>query len=89
MTIDAFKNIKETKQDPIDNAFSITPNDSTELDVATRAIYVGSTGDLTVELLKDSTAVTFVNVLSGSILPLRAKKVLSTGTTASNIVGLA
>ncbi len=51
-----------------------------------RALYVGTTGDVKVTTA-DDTDVTFTAVPVG-ILPVQAKRVFSTGTTASNIVAL-
>jgi hypothetical protein len=73
---------------PASKAFAITPNDSTDLTTTARAIYVGTTGNLAVTLSGDSSSVTFTNVAAG-YHPLRAKRVLATGTTASGLIGLA
>jgi hypothetical protein len=73
---------------PVERAFAITTDDSTNLSETTRAIYTGTGGDITVILAGDSEAVTFANVPDGMLLPLRVAKVLDTGTTASDIVGL-
>jgi hypothetical protein len=70
------------------SAFSIAPNDTTDLTVVTTALYVGFTGNLRVVCSGDANAVTFFNVPGGSFLPLRAKRVYSSGTTASGIVGV-
>ena len=72
------------KSDSYRGVASITPSDSTE--VAFSAIYVGGTGNVAVETV-DGTA-TFTSVPVGSIIPVCAIKVLSTGTTATNLVGL-
>lgn len=72
----------------------VTPNDSTVFDRVTRAIYVGTTGDVTVKMLtgpKANTAnneIKFVNVPAGTELKIRVSAVKSTGTTANNIVAL-
>ena len=50
------------------------------------AIYVGTGGDIALVLVGDSTQVTYVNIPNGSLLPYNVKQVLSTGTTASDIV---
>jgi len=54
----------------------------------TRGLYVGGAGDVAVTMAEDGNNVTFVGVLAGSILPVQVTKVLSTGTTATNIVAL-
>lgn len=57
----------------------------------TRAIYCGSAGNLAVILEEDTAAVTFVGVLAGTMLPIRAKRVMVTGTTitpTTNILAL-
>ena len=76
-----------TPRDPGKNAFAVTPSDSTELTVG-RAIWVGTGGDLAVQMANDEDAdtVIFKNVSDGVLLPFEVRKVLSTGTTASDIV---
>jgi hypothetical protein len=56
------------------------------------AIYVGDdgaagAGDVTIETL-NGTEITFEKVAPGTILEVWARKVLSTGTTATGLVGL-
>ena len=68
--------------------FAITKNDSSDLAFVTRGIYVGVTGDLAVILDADSSAVTFVGLAAGIIHPLAVKRVMSTNTTATSIVGV-
>ncbi len=74
-----------------EHAAAVTPNDSTNLsDVSkygmTLGLYIGTTGTLTVIMASGAT-VTFTSVAVGFI-PLNVVRVLSTGTTASNIVAL-
>lgn len=76
---------------PAIDAFAITASDATVFgDTAatavTRGIYVGVTGDINIVTDGGST-VLFSNVPVG-VLPVRAKQVLSTSTTASSMVGL-
>jgi hypothetical protein len=66
-------------------AAAITPNDSTVVDF--NGIYVGGAGNLAVTLL-DGSEVTLTAVIVGTIYPLRVTKVLATGTTATNLIGL-
>jgi hypothetical protein len=63
----------------------ITPSDSAEVDF--NGIYVGGAGNLAVTLL-DGSEVTLTAVIVGTIYPLRVTKVLETGTTATNLIGL-
>lgn len=67
---------------------TITKSDSTVLAPPARAIYVGGAGDLAVRMSGDATTPTFVGVAAGTVLPISVDKVLSTGTTATSIVGL-
>lgn len=66
----------------------VTPHDSNELANVSKALYVGGAGNVSVIAADDSTAVTFTAVPAGSILPVRAKIVRSTSTTATAIVAL-
>lgn len=72
---------------PATGAFAITPHDTNGLQAYTRSIYVGGGGDVKVEM-SDGTVVTFYDVIAGSILPVTARIVWATGTTATNLVGL-
>lgn len=55
--------------------------------VRARALYVGTGGNLTI---KDEYGnnVTFVGLIAGTLLPVSTDQVMSTGTSASNIVAL-
>lgn len=75
-------------QSPASSAFTITPHDTNELTYVTRGLYVGGAGNVVVKLSDDSTTVTFTGVVAGSILPIRARLVMSTSTTATSILGL-
>lgn len=66
---------------------AVTPGDSTTLP-ATRGIWVGGAGNLAVIFAGDTTAVTLVGVAAGTLLPIQVTKVMSTNTTATNIVAL-
>ena len=69
------------------SAVAVTPSDSTVLN-PTRGLYVGTGGDVAVQMAEQTTSVIFPDVLGGSILPIQVVKVLSTGTGASGIVAL-
>lgn len=82
----AGRSAEQTMQ-PIIGGFAVTPSDSANLATFTRGIIVGVSGDVKVVLLDDST-VTLPALAAGVIHPVRAKKVFSTGTTATTIVAL-
>ena len=67
--------------------FEITPNDSADLDVLPRGIFVGGAGDITI-LDKDGTSATYTIASVPFILPFRGVRVMSTDTTATNLVGI-
>jgi hypothetical protein len=71
---------------PAERAVPVTPSDANVLNC--RAIYVGASGDLAVTPLKGADAVVFEGVQAGSILPISARSIMSTGTTATAIVAL-
>lgn len=77
---------------PCAYGFAVTPSDSTEYAEETRAVYVGTTGDLAVKQYDPTTkklaSVTYQNVPAGTILPIRTKTIMSTGTSASDLVGM-
>lgn len=68
-------------------AFDITPNDSTDLTHNTRGIYCGGGGNLKVDMVGGGT-VTFTSIAGGVIHPIQVKRVYSTGTGATSIIGL-
>jgi len=70
------------------SAFAITPSDTVNLTYPTRALYVGTGGDINILLWNDTVPVILKNVLGGSCLPLSVKRVYDTDTGASDLVGL-
>lgn len=84
---DNFKSRYRNLESPASNAFAIVPSNTVDLDYATRAIYVGGDGNITLVTIKNET-VTLVGVKAGSILPISVKRVNASLTTATNLVGL-
>lgn len=89
MPLDTFGAVLDSLIAPARNCFSITPNDTAELPFLPKAIYVGTGGTLVVRAIDGSSDVTFTNVANGTILDVRVTSVRATGTTASNLIGLA
>lgn len=73
--------------DPGDSGFDITPSDTEDLAVPTRGLYVGTTGDVTVDMLSGDT-LTFVSLTGGIIHPIRVRRVYATSTDATDIIGI-
>ena len=75
---------------PASKGFAITPDDNADLPYVTRAIYTGKGGTIVMVLVDDgAAATTFTDLPAGLVLPVRARRVKATGTTASmNMVGL-
>jgi len=68
------------------NCIAITPADS-DLVAPVRALYIGGSGNVRINDTGGGSVI-FYNVPAGVILQVMARRVWSTNTTASNIVGL-
>jgi len=79
--------LDEKDTSPAVGAAAVTPADSDLTVFPCRGIYVGGAGNVAIVTPQGDT-VTFVAVPAGSILPVRAKQIRSTNTTATNIVAL-
>jgi hypothetical protein len=70
---------------PAGGGVAVTPSDSTVLPVGCRSLWVGTSGNLAVGFPDGSSVV--IPSASG-VIPVQARMVLLTGTTASGIVAL-
>ena len=79
---------------------AVTPSDSVNFtgsgistskgpsgDPLCQAIYIGGGGNM-VAIRDDNTAITFTGVVAGTIVPIQAKRINSTSTTATSMVAL-
>ena len=82
---DIFANHSRSLTSPPEHAIAIEPA-ARDLAYVTRAIYVGTGGDVVVRMLGGG-IVTLGNVPSGTLLPLRVDRVLP-ASTATGILGL-
>jgi len=87
---DPYFKIPSSIGDPASHCYAVVPSDTVDLTTTAKAIYVGTTGDVKVELSADTVGVAtvFKNVPAGAFLSIRARRIWSTGTTASNIVAM-
>lgn len=72
---------------PARGVVSVTPSDTVDLTIPSRYLYVGSAGDVKVDMV-DGTITIFTSVAAGTILPIRVSRVYLTLTTASGIIAL-
>lgn len=83
---DAFQHHKSGLESPGYDAQAVTPDDAADLPIASRALYVGTEGDVRLTMAGGN-AITFRAVQPG-FLPLRVTRVHATGTTATDIVAV-
>jgi hypothetical protein len=81
MPTDPFAGLTEGLSSPYDNALEVTPSDSVDLDITTRALWCGVAGNLKVTLASGAT-VTFDHGVH-TLLPIRATRVWLTGTVGT------
>lgn len=73
---------------PARGAIAVTPSDSTVLASDVKALFIGGAGNVSVYMRGSTTSVTFAGCSAGQVLPIQVDRVLSTNTTATNIVAL-
>lgn len=66
---------------------AITPNNSTDLPIPVRGLYVGVGGDVACAGVEGGDVI-LKNVASGQVLPIQIVRVKVTGTTATDLIGL-
>ena len=85
--MDSFKNLSDSPDFSARKLVAVTPHNSNDLAYTTKALFIGTGGNIVV-LAEDDTVAVTLKVTDGQILPVRAKRVLETNTTATGIVGL-
>ncbi len=85
--MDAFSNVADVVSAPATRCVAVVPSDTQPLSDLPKALYVGGGGTIVLAGASGGDA-TLVSVTAGSILPIRARFVRATGTTATAIVGL-
>lgn len=84
---DVYHNFQSQLDSPAQGGFAVVPSDTVDLTIATRGIYVGVGGDVTLITIQGET-LTFKSLGTGSTLSIRATRILLTGTAATDIIGL-
>lgn len=70
---------------PASQAAAVTPSDTLALPTASKRLWVGGAGNVTL-ITTGGATVTYTGVPAGTYLKVRANQVKATGTTATNIV---
>lgn len=86
MAIDPFRPDHINATYPAIGAFSITPNDSTDLAYAIRQITIGTAGGVLVWRGVDGVSQT-TGPLPVGTYPIAAHRIMATGTTATGLTG--
>jgi hypothetical protein len=70
---------------PASDGAAVTPSDTVLLAVPSKRLYVGGAGNIALVTVR-GTSLTYIGVLAGTYLWVRAQQVKATGTTATNIL---
>lgn len=84
---DHFQNLADAPDLQARRLVAITPHDTNDLAYVTKAVYIGTGGTISI-IAADDTAAVSLTVQDGAVLPIRAKRIRETGTTATGIVGM-
>ena len=86
--MDRFRNSSDSVSHPARSLIEIDTTSSAILAETTKAIFVGTGGDIAVRAVDDNNMVVLRNVPSGSIVPVRVQQIDPAQTTADDLVGL-
>ncbi len=86
-----FSGAKVSASDPAVDALAFTGTADVTLETYSRGVYIGTAGDLKVDMIGfDGNAgvsgVTFASLVAGTILPICISKIYDAGTTASGVI---
>lgn len=89
--VDNFADYTSGLDSPYTKGEAVTKSDATDgsgdFTNVSRAIWVGGTGTM-IAIMPDDSELTFTSIPAGTLLKIRAKRVKSTSTTATNMVAL-
>lgn len=88
-TTDLFAAASDSPMAPAERCFAVTPSDAATLPLATKALFIGTGGDVTLRSVNGAEDVTFRNLPDAAVIDVRVAAVRATGTTAADIVALA
>lgn len=83
---DAFRHSADATFAPARRLLAVTPSDVADLAVIPKALHIGVGGTISIIGADDTDPVTLT--VDAGLLPVRARRVRATGTTATSIVAL-
>lgn len=83
---DNFNTYTPGLESPASHLQTITPSDTEDLPIVSRALNVSTTGQVRVTTISGTTQSVFV--AAGITFPVRARRVWATGTTTTGIVAM-
>ena len=66
---------------------AVTPSNTVDLPWLSHSVWVGGAGNVAA-VMQDGVVATFTGVAAGEVLPIMAKRINSSGTTATSLVAL-
>lgn len=84
--VDAFSQYRSGLESPAIRLLNITPSDTADIAEASRALNVATSGTVRMTTVGGTTVTVFI--AAGIAFPVRAVRIWSTGTTATDIVAL-
>lgn len=69
-------------------SLAITPDDEDIISPVLEGIWVGTTGNISIQLEHDTSPQTWLNIPDGTFIQGRIARIFATNTTASNIIGV-
>lgn len=87
---DTWGNTPDNLLAPARKATLVTPSDAADLPQTAKALWIGGSGTVQVVAVDDTgnTGVALGTLGPGTVVPIRVRRVLATGTTASPILAL-
>lgn len=84
---DPYADRLDAPQGPARHAAAVVKSDTVDLATVTKGVWVGGAGNMVV-IMADGTQVTITGIPAGCLLPICVSRILSTNTTATNMLAL-
>lgn len=82
---DKFRLQEVALDSPAQEAYLVSPSDTEDLPLFSRAIFMNNGGPVKMELVNNPGSPITLTLAAGTIFPFRVRRIWSTGTTATEI----